>query len=458
MLVHDRLDHLVATVDALEQRTSEPFRLTLVDNASGPDVRNWLADNRCRFARLILRPTNEHVPAFQHGIRATTSDPFIVTDPDLVVPTAGESSWLGHLLDLFDRHPDFGLIGLGLDQANRPPVLEPERIDDADVVDGELVEASVGTWFQLIRRDALRVPYRSDGETCAAVRAAGYRVGWTPGLRAQHLGWDDWKLHPRHIAEKDQPGIYVKYRELSIVGRAPTLPELARAAPAIAASRALGVPDEGLLELAWGEPAVGAVLPSAFTVCAPPLPLPFAEAAADAVILLAPPAEQAERAVREASRVARRAVIAIADLEVFAGRGADELAPPGWRGRETSAIADVLERLALLGDADPGLATAAAWETLEDRERWIDLFAAGAFGVGRRRLWVWEREAAVADTANAGVEAAQELRWRPPPTAPSPSRPPLRDRARLRAQVLRQRARTEAQRLRRRGQPPTASS
>ena len=54
MLTHNRLDHLVATVEALEQRTHAPYRLTIVDNASDPDVRNWLSENRDRFHQLIL--------------------------------------------------------------------------------------------------------------------------------------------------------------------------------------------------------------------------------------------------------------------------------------------------------------------------------------------------------------------------------------------------------------------
>src|SRR5207248_8507363 len=89
---HERLDYLVATVDALYERTPEPFRLTIVDNASGPAVRTWLAENRERFARVVALPTNEHVAAFQHGIDATTSDPFVLADPDLLASRASPSA------------------------------------------------------------------------------------------------------------------------------------------------------------------------------------------------------------------------------------------------------------------------------------------------------------------------------------------------------------------------------
>src|SRR6201999_1040853 len=86
LLTHNRLAHLVATVDALEERTRSPYRLTIVDNASGPEVRNWLAANRARFHGLVLLAENEFLPALNHAIPETTSDPFIVTDPDLIVP------------------------------------------------------------------------------------------------------------------------------------------------------------------------------------------------------------------------------------------------------------------------------------------------------------------------------------------------------------------------------------
>ncbi len=130
ILTHNRLDHLIATVDALEQRTPEPIRITVVDNASGPGAAQLAGRNPRRFHKVILRPTNEHTSAFQHGIDATTSDPYIVTDPDIVVPDL-QPSWLARLRGLMDSHPDFGLIGVGLDNANRPPVLDPEVIDPA---------------------------------------------------------------------------------------------------------------------------------------------------------------------------------------------------------------------------------------------------------------------------------------------------------------------------------------
>ena len=176
LLSHNRLDYLAATVDALFERTPEPFRLTIVDNASRPDVRNWLAANRDRIHRVIALPENEHVPAFQYGIDATTSDPYVVSDPDVEVPQL-QPSWLARLHGLLERHPDYGLVGVAFAGQELP--------------DAEIVDANVGTWFQMIRRDALREPYVKDSRTCAAVREAGYLVGWTPTVVARNLGGGD---------------------------------------------------------------------------------------------------------------------------------------------------------------------------------------------------------------------------------------------------------------------------
>jgi Glycosyl transferase family 2 len=421
MLTHDRLEHLVATVDALEARTPEPYRLTIVDNASGPAVRNWLGENRRRFHRLIMRPTNEHVPAFTHGIAATVSDPFVVTDPDVIVP-ALEPSWLSRMLELVERHPDFGLIGVGLEQVNRPAVLGPHVIDPATVVNGELVEAGTGTVFQFIRRDALVTSYRSDGQACTTVQRAGYRVGWSSEVRALHIGWDDFRLYPGHLLSK--PRDYGVYREIDLVRRPPTLEELALAGPLVAETRRAGVPDTAVLALAWDGQALGASVPEVLALAAPELDeLPLDEGAAGAVVLELPPKARAGALVRECCRVSAKLVVAVAPLDTFDATPAAELAPPGWRGREARAVGDVPLAVARAAAADPALAEQVHASTAEDRERWLELFAVAGFGKGELRLWIWEREQPLPVPSRVGYDPALVTAWQPGfMAAPAPER------------------------------------
>lgn len=428
LLSYNRLDYLVRTVDTLFERTPEPFRLTIVDNASSSDVRNWLAANRGRFHQLILQPVNEHIAGFQRGIEATTSDPFVLAEPDLLVP-ALDPSWLARLRAIMDRHPDFGLIGVGLDHTNRPSVFGPETFAEEELVDGEIVEGNVGIWFQMIRRDALRVRYVKDSAACMAIRQAGYRVGWTPAIRALHLGWDDYRLHPAHLASKNElPSPYPYYHEVELIGRPPALAEVARAAPLIAELRKARVPDEAVLEIAWADPVVGSVL-DATTLHPPPPELGFADAAAGAVVLVTPPPELAERALAEALRVASSLVAVVGPLTSFGGRSAAQLAPPGWSGREVAGVGVVPLELARSGDELPLMATHHRYTTLEDRERWLSLFARAAIPPETdERLFVFEAERAAPSPARVKVTDTL-VRWRPPPL---PAPPPPSWRWRLR--------------------------
>jgi hypothetical protein len=417
MLSHDRLDHLVTTVEALHARTPDPFRLTLVDNASGPDVRNWIAANAHRFDRVILRPTNEHQPAFQHGIEATTSDPFIVTDPDVVVPEL-EPSWLARMLGLLGRHADFGLIGMTVKGLPDPP---------AGV---DLVEENVGTWFQLIRRDALRVPYTKDSTACRAVRDAGFRVGRTADIVGFHLGGSDIERYPAYVHSKIEAvdealavgrlAPYVYYEGLNSLPRAPTLAEVAEAAPIWDALREAAVAPEAILEVTWREPLLAAVLEGPVAVAGSSNPIDLPDRAAAAVLLVAPSPGDLEQALAEAFRVAVTAVVVMTDLETVEGRGAGELAHSGWTGTEAAALGDLQLDLARSGDQSVLTRPSARYATVQHRLEWLELWAHGAFGASSRRLFVFR--------ASAGAEGPQRLEGvenlaRLDPARLSPSRP-----------------------------------
>jgi hypothetical protein len=449
MLTHNRLDHLVRTVDALEARTTAPFRITIVDNASGPEVRNWLRANRARFHQLILLEENLYPgssgPALQLGIDATTSDPVVATDPDLVVPDLSPC-WLTQMLEILDRHRDFGILGIGLDQSNLPPVQEAERLDPEEIVDGEIVEQPVGSVFTFIRRTALH-SYYDDWRACESVARAGYRFGWALNIRALHLGWDDYKLHPGHLAGKRRFG--GEYREVDMIERSPSLEELAVAGPLIAETRRAGIADAAVLELAWTEtPAVTASVPEAVAVHRPDTSeLPFEDGAAGAVLLLDPPREDAESLVREACRVAAGAVIALAPLKTFDGRTADELSPPGWRGREQAGPSDVSLRLVQAVDT-----TDLELTTLDDRERWLDVFAGAAFGSSERRLWIWEPLEPGPLPDKVLVDPIRVALWEPVATPRGRRLRPLRervvDRLRQRQRIAIELLRIQASRLR----------
>jgi hypothetical protein len=283
----------------------------------------------------------------------------------------------------------------------------------------------------MIRRDALRIPYVKDHSACIAIREAGFRVGWTPGIRAVHLGWDDYRLHPRYLASKNAlPSPFAFYPASELIGRPPTLAEIARSAPLVAELRRACVPYEAVLELAWGDPILGPALDAVTTLHPPPPRLPLQDGEAGAAVLVLPPPENAQDALADAARVATTLVVAVAPLRTFDGRAASELAPAGWSGREVAGIGTVPLELARQGDEIPMMKTQMRYTTLEEREQWLSLFAAAAIPPETdERLFVFTAHGS--PTSPERITTAGLPRWNPQPR-PDPIReqPSWRWRAR----------------------------
>jgi hypothetical protein len=356
LLSYNRADYLAQMVAALERRTQAPYRLTIVDNASGAATRQWLRANAWRFHQIIWNERNEHLAGLDRGIRATESEIFVVSDADLVVgaPTS-DGCWLTRLLSLAARHDDFGLIAVRLDSIS---AARNARLDSAPRIDGELLETPTGVWLNLIRRSALRVPYMSDGITCHALRRAGYRVGIAANIYATHLGDGDAERHPDYLARKQVASgwstTYPRYPELADVPAPPTLEQVALAAPLLAALEAAGIdPADAASEspVALVDPQVGAIGP------------------ARAILAIEPDQAALERAFTLAGEL----VLVLAAI-------APPPAPDGWQLiREEPGPHPILLRLARLASR-PRWRARLLYSTVEHRANWIAVFRAGAFG------------------------------------------------------------------------------
>ncbi|HEY9855431.1 MAG TPA: glycosyltransferase, partial [Stenomitos sp.] len=203
LLTHNRLNYLRQTVEALFERTQHPFRLTIVDNASDPDILAYLKAERPRFHRVIRNAENRWTEAFTQGIAVSRSDPFIVSDPDILVP-ALTPCWLSRMLDLMDRHPEMGMVALNLDAANKPANLPDVYISDKAPHGPDLTLSNVGTVMQTIRRKFFTPPYTTDWQTVEAIRRNGGLVGFANHLVGYHLGWDEERDYPEHLLKKHQ--------------------------------------------------------------------------------------------------------------------------------------------------------------------------------------------------------------------------------------------------------------
>lgn len=432
LLAFNRADYLREMVDALERETEWPYRLTVVDNVSGPETRNWLRAHRQRFHQIIWNERNEHLAGYQRGIAQTTSQLFVVSDADVLPhqPT-DEGCWLTRLVALADRHPDFGLISTRLDTVTAARDIRAEK---KRLIDGELLETSTGVWLNLIRRRALRIPYMSDGITSYSIRRSGYRVGVAAHVLATHLGDQDPARHPDYLARKQASSrlgtVYPDYPELSQARRPPLLRELAVAAPVLAAFERHGIDPGDVVELSresW--PPLSVVEPRV-ECCVRGL-----DRAAALWTYRGLPA-------LEPSGAAAVAVICrdklddelLADALATAGEWVFLLSPsaPAEALGEWSLLeeqpgpAAMIERLAAIGSSRRSRRLL-SYSTLEHRRQWLATMRAGCFdGPSRLRIYVlhrssarppvparWRAQAQTGSAPVPDVRVPSPPRWRP---------------------------------------------
>jgi len=199
----DRIDIVVVSCNRLpctrrairtiHERTFTPFRLIVVDNGSFDGSVEWLlqAHRNGLIHRLVLLKENYGVHwAKNIGLHLVRSAPYYVdTDNDIICPKL-TPDWLEQLVELMDKHPDFGAIAL------RPHVFVggiPGWSEEHEVVEVPWVGAVMRIMrTQLVREfgwKKVKQPGRDNEEKWVAskMHARGYRVGYARDLYAIHL-------------------------------------------------------------------------------------------------------------------------------------------------------------------------------------------------------------------------------------------------------------------------------
>jgi len=186
----ERLPLLKRTLASIRERTTTPYRLHVIDDASTGKTSAWLRSLAPgRLASLTLRKRRLGIAANLRALAGlTTSDPVIYSDDDLLCPRL-EPDWLARELAAMAKRPRLGILALNNPHCNIGD--KRRRLK----VDGEvtLCQRSPGG-FQAIRRAVLAVAMPPDGlqSPVSAMAEAAMEQAWDVGylteVYCQHIG------------------------------------------------------------------------------------------------------------------------------------------------------------------------------------------------------------------------------------------------------------------------------
>ena len=173
-----------------------------VDNAS-PDHAAAIIVERFPQVRLISQPINlGFAGGVNAGLRAVNGDVGVLLNQDCIV----QAGWLDALLDALNAHPEFGLAGCTLFNADgsinhagaqlRRPIALGQHLTDrdgdqphaVDYVTGAALAIRRSTWDTIGLFDNGFYPaYYEEVDYCYRARRHGLEIGYVPAATVQHL-------------------------------------------------------------------------------------------------------------------------------------------------------------------------------------------------------------------------------------------------------------------------------
>jgi len=200
---YNRLPLLKRTLEYLFERTTSPFCLHVIDDASTEGNGAYLQGllDCGMLAGLVLRDKRAHVATNWHTAAwLANSDILVYSDDDVLCPQL-EPDWLSRGLTAMAQYPRLGLLALHNPMCLRSGAIKPIGNE------GPLTYCDrVASHFAFIRRDLMRdivipgvgktlagVPIYSNGKMIDrawsyAVRERGYKVAYLTGVYCQHIG------------------------------------------------------------------------------------------------------------------------------------------------------------------------------------------------------------------------------------------------------------------------------
>ena len=190
----NRIDTLQKTLRYIWDRTTTPYRLTIIDDCSSDGTQQYLhkLHTMGKVAAIHLRPERTGIKRYlEEHLQLTTSDPLISVDDDILCPQL-KPDWLSQGLRIMKHHPELGVMALNNpyeNWSNRRPWKTPA---------GEVTYIhAVGGTFAFMRRKILRDCVGADKPVlskspmltlCQRVWAhpKAFKVGYLTNVYCQH--------------------------------------------------------------------------------------------------------------------------------------------------------------------------------------------------------------------------------------------------------------------------------
>jgi GT2 family glycosyltransferase len=182
---------LVQTLDHIRERTHTAYRLHVVDDGSSDDnsvylYSEWKAG---RLNSIALRRDRHGAMAAQNvGVWLAFSDPFVMTDDDVLCP-ALDPDWLARGLAAMREHKKLAMMCLHHPGAKYKPQGRNGRVVYAQ---------SVGATFCFMRKPFVvqhPLPHSPDNHTgrpmerrCKMAHRNGWKIGYLHGVYCYHTG------------------------------------------------------------------------------------------------------------------------------------------------------------------------------------------------------------------------------------------------------------------------------
>jgi len=216
------LARFLASLDSLEGLDSTTLEVLIVDNDSNDGTRDLVIEEQQKPRKFLVRSLHEtqrgRASAVNCGLRACRGQIISVVDDDVVL----DRDWLKGLLYSY-RSTDFdafqGKVLPGVDPSGKPPDIKRLYQYNITIIDrgGKIKETNGLVGVCSFRRQVLEKVgfldsrlgvgasgFGEDSEFSRRVRAAGFRIGYTPHAIVYH------ELDPSRYGRKYNRG--VRYR------------------------------------------------------------------------------------------------------------------------------------------------------------------------------------------------------------------------------------------------------